>query len=217
MPRRGEEGAEQGAAAAGSAQRLLHFNMAEPPLHLPLLARLVVAQQGVHRGAPAGRDQDLSPEELDALLRHAARFRCDNVRSPFSFAPDEPDAHEAIHKHITVLMEKLIAAKWFLKDLEAVALEWLAGQFTGGAADKWTRVVAAARVTATTSGIAHNSVLYRCLRDMVLAYPAVGIKAQLRGFVEKNARRRNILPPRRAAEDAPVTAQHDVPRWARGR
>ena len=26
----------------------------------------------------------------------------------------------------------------------------------------------------------------------------------------------NILPPR-AAEDAPVTAQHDVPRWARGR
>ena len=33
----------------------------------------------------------------------------------------------------------------------------------------------------------------------------------------KNARRRSILPPRRAAEDAPVTAQHDVPRWARGR
>jgi len=94
-------------------------------------------------------------------------------------APDDPDAHEAIYKHITVLMEKLIAAKWFLKDLEAVALEWLAGQFTGRAADKWTRVVAAARVTATTSGIAHNSVLYRCLRDMVLAYPAVGIKTQL--------------------------------------
>ena len=33
----------------------------------------------------------------------------------------------------------------------------------------------------------------------------------------KNARRRSTLPPRRAAEDAPVTAQHDVPRWARGR
>ena len=152
--------------------------MAEPP-HLQLLARLVVAQQQVHRGAPAGRDQDLSPEELELLLRHAARFRCDNVRSPFALAPDDPDAHEAIYKHITVLMEKLIAAKWFLKDLEAVALEWLAGQFTGRAADKWTRVVAAARVTATTSGIAENSVLYRCLRDMVLAYPAVGIKSQL--------------------------------------
>jgi len=39
-------------------------------------------------------------------------------------------------------MEKIIPAKWFLKDLEAVALEWLAGQFTGRAAEKWTRVVA---------------------------------------------------------------------------
>jgi hypothetical protein len=33
----------------------------------------------------------------------------------------------------------------------------------------------------------------------------------------KNVRRRNIRLPRRAAEDAPVTAQHDVPRWVRGR
>jgi hypothetical protein len=39
-------------------------------------------------------------------------------------------------------------------------------------------------------------------------------KGRVRG---KNARRRSTLPPRRAAEDAPVTAQHDVPRWARGR
>jgi hypothetical protein len=58
-------------------------------------------------------------------------------------------------------------------------LEWLASQFAGRAAEKWTRIVAAARITATTSGIGHNSVLYRCLRDMVLAYPAVGIKAHL--------------------------------------
>jgi hypothetical protein len=121
----------------------------------------------------------LTPEELDALHRHATRFRCESVRSPFSLAPDEPDAHKAVHKHITILMEKLIEAKWFLKDLEAVALEWLASQFTVRAAEKWTRVVAAARVTATTSGIRYNSVLYRCLRDMVLAYSAVGIKAHL--------------------------------------
>ena len=47
--------------------------------------------------------------------------------------------------------------------------------------------------------------------------PLIQEAAELNGgFVEKNARRRNILPPRRAAEDAPVTAQHDVPRWARG-
>jgi hypothetical protein len=149
--------------------------------HLPLLQCLMVAQPGVHRGAPGGLDRDLTPElsELDVLHRHATRFRCESVRSPFALAPDEPDAHEAVHRHITILMDKLIAAKWFLKDLKAVALEWLAGQFTGRAAEKWTRVVAAARITATTSGIGHNSVLYRCLRDMVLAHPAVGIKAHL--------------------------------------
>ena len=58
-------------------------------------------------------------------------------------------------------------------------MEWLAMQFQGRAADHWVRVVGAARVTATTSGIGHNSVLYRCLRDMLLAYPATGIKANL--------------------------------------
>ena len=52
-------------------------------------------------------------------------------------------------------------------------------QFKGRAADHWVLVVAAARVTATTSGIGHNSVLYRCLRDILLAYPATGIKANL--------------------------------------
>jgi hypothetical protein len=36
------------------------------------------------------------------------------------------------------------------------------------------------------------------------------------GFVEKCEEAKHS-PPRRAAEDAPVTAQHDVPRWARGR
>jgi hypothetical protein len=40
-------------------------------------------------------------------------------------APDEPDAHETIHKHIQVLMHKLIASKWYLKELEDVAMEWL--------------------------------------------------------------------------------------------
>ena len=76
-------------------------------------------------------------------------------------------------------MHKLIASKWYLKELEAVALEWLATQFQGRVADHWVRVVGVARVTATTSGIGHNSVLYRCLRDMLLAYPATGIKVNL--------------------------------------
>jgi hypothetical protein len=41
-------------------------------------------------------------------------------------------------------------------------------------------------------------------------------KTTLRGFVEKCEEAKHS-PPRRAAEDDPVTAQHDVPRWARGR
>jgi hypothetical protein len=85
--------------------------------------------------------------DLDLLLLHAARFKCESVREPLTVEPDEPDAHDAVHKYITVLMDKIIAAKWFLKDLEAVALEWLAMQFKGRAADHWVRIVAAARVT----------------------------------------------------------------------
>ena len=43
VPRRGEEGAEQGAVAAGSAQRLRHFNMAEPH---PIAARWTAFGRG---------------------------------------------------------------------------------------------------------------------------------------------------------------------------
>ena len=64
---------------------------------------------------------------------------------------DAPDAHDIIYKHITILMNKLVAARWFLKELEPVALEWLAAQFKGRAADYWQRIVGVARVTATTS------------------------------------------------------------------
>jgi hypothetical protein len=51
---------------------------------------------------------------------------------------DAPDAHEIIYKHITILMNKLVAARWFLKELEPVALEWLAAQFKGRAADSYS-------------------------------------------------------------------------------
>ena len=164
-------------ASSGSAQRLINFNMADR--HIAALQCLLSVQQGANTGAPGGLGNPLTAEELEVLIRHTARFRCESVREPLSKAPDEPDAHEAVHKHITVLMDKIIATKWFLKDLEAVALEWLAMQFKGSDADHWTHVVAVARVTVTTSGIGHNSVLYRCLRNMVLAYPATGIKANL--------------------------------------
>ncbi len=173
--RLGGEGAAQGASGD---QRGINFNMAAPH-HIAALQVLLSEQQGAHTGLPGGLGNALTDAEREALLLHAARFRCENVRVPCTVSPDEPDAHETIHKHITVLMHKLVASKWYLKELEAVALESLATQFQGRAADHWVRVVGVARVTATTSGIGHNSVLYLCLRDMLLAYPATGIKANL--------------------------------------
>jgi hypothetical protein len=68
-------------------------------------------------------------------------------------------------KQIVKLMNRLIASKYFLKELEQLALDWLEDQFTGRAADQWHIVVREAKRTATTSGIGPNSVLYRVLRD----------------------------------------------------
>jgi hypothetical protein len=149
------------------------------PAHIAALQALMAHQQGAHTGLPGGLGDAMTDAQRAVLLTHASRFKCENVRVACTVAPDEPDAHETIHKHIQVLMHKLIASKWYLKELEDVAMEWLVMQFQGRAADHWVRVVGAARVTATTSGIGHNSVLYRCLRDMLLAYPATGIKANL--------------------------------------
>ena len=39
--------------------------------HLALLQRLMPAQQGVHHGSPGGLGNALTPEELEALHRHA--------------------------------------------------------------------------------------------------------------------------------------------------
>ena len=149
------------------------------PAHIAALQALMAHQQGAHTGLPGGLGDAMTDAQRAVLLTHASRFKCENVRVACTVAPDEPDAHETIHKHIQVLMHKLIASKWYLKELEDVAMEWLAMQFQGRAADHWVRVVGVARVTATTSGIGHNSLLYRCLRDMLLAYPATGIKANL--------------------------------------
>jgi hypothetical protein len=77
---------------------------------------------------------------------------------------------------IVKLMNRLVASKYFLKKLEQLALDWLEDQFTSRAEDQWHIFVREASRTATTSGISPNSVLYRALSDMLLAYPAHGIK-----------------------------------------
>jgi hypothetical protein len=58
-------------------------------------------------------------------------------------------------------------------------MDWIQDQFSGRAADHWQRVEHEAARTATTSGIGPNIVLYWALRDMLLAYPATGVRAAI--------------------------------------
>ena len=74
--------------------------------------------------------------------------------------------------HVQRLMNRIITSKYFFKEYEQLALDWLEDQFKLRAAVQFRLVLNQARSTATTSGIGHNSVLYRVLRDMLLAYPA---------------------------------------------
>ena len=77
------------------------------------------------------------------------------------------------------LMNRIIASKYFFKEYEHAALDWLEDQFKLRAAVQFRLVLVEAKRTATTSGIGQNSVLYRALRYMLLAYPAHGVKASI--------------------------------------
>ena len=68
--------------------------------------------------------------------------------------------------YIIRLMTRLIASKWYYKEYEDLAMDWVEDQFAERAADTWRRVTAVTKRTATTSGIGPNSVLYRSLRDI---------------------------------------------------
>jgi hypothetical protein len=92
------------------------------------------------------------------------------------FAPDQAGAHDAVVLYIIRLMTRLITSKWYYKEYEDLAMDWVEDQFAERAADTWRRVTAVTKRTATTSGIGPNSVLYRSLRDMLHAYPAHGVK-----------------------------------------
>ena len=76
----------------------------------------------------------------------------------------------------------------------------LEDMFSGRAADQWHMVIRETKRTATTSGIGHNSMMYSSIRDILLAYPAHGVKADLvqrkavdLGLVAKQDSRENPL------------------------
>ena len=67
----------------------------------------------------------------------------------------------------------------FLQVHEQLALGWLEDQFKKRAEVQFRLVLKEAKRVATTSGIGPNIVLYRALRDMLLVYPAYGVKASI--------------------------------------
>lgn len=81
--------------------------------------------------------------------------------------------------YIHRIMTHIIASKYFYVEYENQVLDWLEDQFKGRAAVQFRIVLREAKRVATTTGIGQNSVLYRVLRDMLLAYPAHGVKAAI--------------------------------------
>jgi hypothetical protein len=116
-------------------------------------------------------------QEQQDLLNFAHKDKTRNYIDSCSVAPDHVNTHDFMCKHIVKLTNRLIASKYFLKELEQTTLVWL--EVTGQAEDQWHIVVREAEHTATTSAISPNSVLYRALHDMLLAYPAQGVKTTI--------------------------------------
>jgi hypothetical protein len=118
-------------------------------------------------------------QERTDLLNFTHKHKSKDFSDSSSVAPDQVNAHDIMCKQIVKITNRLIASKYFLKELEQLALDWLEDQFTGRAADQWHIIVREASRTATTSGIGPNNVLYRQLCDMLLAYPVHCIKSTI--------------------------------------
>jgi hypothetical protein len=141
---------------------------------------LQAQQAGVYAGQPGVLGAAMPAQERTDLLTFARHNKSKDFRDSFSVGPDHVNAHAIMCKQIVKLTKRLIASKYFLKELEKLALDWLEDQFTARAADQWHIAVRESSRTATTSGIGPNSVLYnRVLSDMLLVYPAHAVKAAI--------------------------------------
>ena len=80
-------------------------------------------------------------QERTDLLNFAHKHKPKDFRDSCSVAPHQVNAHDIMCKQIVKLMNRLIDSKYFLKELEQLALDWLEDQFTGRAADQWHIVV----------------------------------------------------------------------------
>ena len=146
------------------------------PLQLRALAALLAHQQQVHQGAPGGLGQAQDRAEREQA-RFAEKNRPKDLKEILEIAADHADAHDMMAVHINRIMSRLIASKYFYVEYENLALDWVKDQFKGRAAVQFRIVLKEAKRVATTTGIGQNSVLYRVLRDLLLAYPSHALKA----------------------------------------
>lgn len=143
------------------------------------LVALQAEQAGVQTGQPGGLGAAITDADRQALMQWALRSKPTSFRQAFASGPEEENAHNDMGIHIDKIIRRLIACKYFLKEMEKTALDWIEEQFVGRAADQWHIVVREASRIATVSGIGPQSVLWRALRDMLAAYPAHGVKAAI--------------------------------------
>ena len=142
------------------------------PAQLQSLAPLLASQQATHAGQPGGLGQAQTPEQRALELRFPEKNRPKDIQGGCGIAPDHIDAHDVMAVYINRIMTRIIASKYFYMEYENQALDWFEDQFKDRAAIQFRIVLREAKRTATTTGIGQNSVLYRVLRDMLLAYPA---------------------------------------------
>ena len=108
-------------------------------------------------------------QERTDLLNFTHKDKTRNYIDSCSVAPDHVNTHDFMCKHIVKLTNRLIASKYFLKELEQTTLVWL--EVTGQTEDQWHIVVREAEHTATTSAITPNSVLYSALQCSAVGIP----------------------------------------------
>ena len=96
---------------------------------LPALAPLLASQQETHAGQPGGLGQARTPEQRALELQLPEKNRPKDIQGGCGIAPDHPDAHDAMAVFINRIMNHIIASKYFYKEYENQALDWLEDQF----------------------------------------------------------------------------------------
>jgi hypothetical protein len=91
----------------------------------PLLIRLQAEQAATHAGNPNGLGQTLTAQERADLVTFANRNKPKDFSESCSVATDHANTDDIMVKQVVKLMGRLITSKYYLKELEHLAMDWL--------------------------------------------------------------------------------------------